>query len=678
MTSSNPRRILVTSALPYANSSIHLGHLFEVVQTDIWVRFQRLRGHECYYVCADDTHGTPVMLKAEELGVSPESLIHSVNKEHQRDFQEFLISFDNYYTTHSEENRIHAEHIYRQLQEAGQIAVRSVKQLFDEQKGVFLADRFIRGDCPSCGADDQYGDNCEVCGATYEATDLGNPRSTLSGARPVERTSDHHFFQLSNHADFLKDWIRSGSLQEQVANKLTEWLNVGLKDWDISRDAPYFGFEIPDAPGKFFYVWMDAPVGYLASFQQLCEREGIAFDDFWHPDSDCEVHHFIGKDIINFHALFWPAILSCTGLRTPTSIHAHGFITVNGQKMSKSRGTFIDARTYLQHLRPEYLRYYYAARMTRTVDDIDLNLDDFVQRVNSDLVGKLVNIASRCAGFLHRLNRGRLAASIIHQEPLDKLRAAADTIADCYEQKEFGKAMREIMLQADQINRYIDTNKPWEAVRQAGNEADVLNVCTVGINAFRLLLIYLKPVLPKLTADAENFLQVSPLIWQDLHSDLLDHQIGNYKPLMQRVTDKSVAAIIETSRVEVPGAAEDTAATGARPEKQTDTISIDEFARLDLRVARILAADLIEGADRLLRLTLDLGNQETRTVFAGIRAAYDPEQLQGRLTVLVANLKPRKMRFGTSEGMVLAAGPGGKDIYLLQPDSGAEPGMQVS
>ena len=665
MTSGTRRRILVTSALPYANSSIHLGHLFETVQTDIWVRFQRLRGHEIYYVCADDTHGTPVMLKAGELGISPESLIASVNEEHRRDFARFQISFDNYYSTHSEENRLHLEKIYQKLREAGQIEVRSVTQLFDQKKGVFLSDRFIRGRCPRCGAEEQYGDNCEACGATYDARDLGNPRSTLSGDKPVEKASDHYFFQLSDFTDFLRDWTRSGSLHEQVANKLAEWLDTGLQDWDISRDAPYFGFEIPDAPGKYFYVWMDAPVGYLASFQQLCDREGISFDDFWRANSDCEVHHFIGKDIVNFHALFWPAVLKSAGLRTPSRVQVHGFVTVNGQKMSKSRGTFINADTYLQHLKPEYLRYYYATKLTPAVDDVDLNLDDFVQRVNSDLVGKLVNIASRCAGFLQKLSGGHLAAAVEDPELLAKLRAPKETIARLYEEAEFGKAVREIMALADESNRYIDAHKPWELIRREGSEERVLNICTTGINAFRLLLIYLKPVVPGLAEDAEEFLQVPALTWRDLDSDLLEHRINRFKPLLQRVDAEAVAAMVEASRA-------------GKAETQMETVSIEDFAKLDLRVARIVAAELVEGADRLLRLELDLGEGRHRQVFSGIRAAYEPEQLPGRLTVAVANLAPRKMRFGISEGMVLAAGPGGGDIFLLQPDEGAEPGMKVS
>ncbi|WP_438951913.1 methionine--tRNA ligase [Porticoccus sp.] len=668
------RKILVTSALPYANGSIHLGHLVEYIQTDIWVRFQKMRGHECYYVCADDAHGTAIMLKAEQLGISPEALIDQVREEHQRDFAAFLIEFDNYHSTHSAENRELSSLIYSRLRDNGHIATREITQAYDPEKHLFLADRYIKGTCPKCRTDDQYGDNCEACGATYAPTDLINPVSVISGATPVEKVSTHYFFKLPEFTDFLKAWTRAGHVQEEVANKLGEWLEGGLHEWDISRDAPYFGFEIPDAPGKYFYVWLDAPIGYMASFKHLCEREGIDFDAFWSEQAESELYHFIGKDIVNFHALFWPAMLSSAGFRTPSAICVHGFLTVNGKKMSKSRGTFINARSYLDNLNPEYLRYYFAAKLSSGVDDLDLNLDDFIQRVNSDLVGKVVNIASRCAKFVNKGNDGVLAASIADEALWHRVSAAADSIADYYEQREFGKAIREIMSLADAANEYIAAKAPWQLAKEEVREQEVQDICSLGINLFRALMIYLKPVLPAMAAEAEAFLN-SPLDWPTKIEPLLNHRIDNFKPLMQRVDPDRVAAMLEASKEAL---AETTTTPLSEPlidEPLAAEIGFEDFIKVDLRVARIVAAKAVEGADKLLQLTLDIGG-ETRTVFSGIKSSYQPEHLEGRLTVLVANLAPRKMRFGLSEGMVLAAGDK-QGIYLLSPDSGAQPGQRI-
>ena len=667
------RRILVTSALPNANGPIHLGHLMEHIQTDIWVRFQRMRGHECIYVCADDTHGTATMLRAEEMGVTPEELIRQVKAQHQSDFQDFAISHDSYYSTHSEENQAFSSEIYQRLAEAGQISSRTVNQLYDPEKEMFLADRFIIGTCPRCKTDGQYGDNCEACGATYDATDLINPQSKISGAKPVLKESTHFFFTLSNFTDWLQAWTRSGTLQDQVANKLAEWLDTGLQDWDISRDAPYFGFEIPGEPGKYFYVWLDAPIGYMAAFKHYCKaNDELNFDDFWRQDSECEVHHFIGKDIVNFHALFWPAMLDTAGYRTPTKLHVHGFVTVDGVKMSKSRGTFINARTYLDHLDPEYIRYYFAAKMSAGVDDLDINLDDFVQRVNSDVVGKVVNIASRCAGFINKQFDGRLAAG--SDNPLlQAFAGASEQIALHYEHGDYGKALREVMALADKANQFIDENKPWVMIKDEANRDAVQQICSDGLNLYRILITYLKPVLPRLAENSETFLGVAPLQWADVTTLLVDHKINKFKPLMTRIEPERVEAIVNATR-------EQTSVTNPPSEsEQTEDefIQFDDFAKVDLRVVKIVAANHVEGADKLLQLTLDLGG-ETRNVFSGIKAAYNPDDLVGKLTVMVANLAPREMKFGISEGMVLAAGPGGGDIFLLEPDAGAQPGMKVT
>ena len=675
---SEARKILVTSALPYANGSIHLGHMLEYIQTDMWVRFQKLRGNTCTYVCADDAHGSAIMLRAEKEGITPEQLIANVQAEHMADFADFGVNFDNFHSTHSEENRELSSAIYLALRDKGHIATRSVTQYFDPEKGMFLADRFIKGTCPKCAAEDQYGDNCEKCGATYEPTELKNPRSAISGATPVLKESKHFFFKLPDFEAMLKEWTRSGALQDSVANKIAEWLDGGLQEWDISRDAPYFGFEIPDEPGKYFYVWLDAPVGYMASFKNLCARRPeLDFDEYWKPDSSAEVYHFIGKDIINFHALFWPAMLEGAGYRKPTALNVHGYLTVNGQKMSKSRGTFVKARTYLDHLNPEYLRYYYASKLGRGVDDLDLNLEDFVQKVNSDLVGKVVNIASRCAGFIHKGNAGVLVATDIEPELRASFRDALPSIAEAYEKRDFARAMREIMHLADLANAWIAEKAPWALNKQEGKQQEVQEICALGVELFRQLVILLKPVLPKLAADAEQFLNVPPLTWVDLAQPLANHQLNAFTPLMTRIEPAKVEAMIEASK-------EDLAATNApagNGELEKDPlaaeINFDAFAAVDLRIALIEKCELVEGADKLLRLTLDIGDAK-RNVFSGIKSAYpDPSQLEGRLTLYVANLAPRKMKFGVSEGMVLAAGPGGSEIFLLSPDAGAKPGQRV-
>jgi len=670
MAATRPRKILVTSALPYANGSLHLGHLLEQVQTDIWVRFQKSRGHDCLYVCADDAHGTAIMLTAEKLGITPEQQIANIRLEHERDSAGFLIGFDNFYTTHSEENRFWSEEIYRHLKANGHIASRAITQAFDPEKQLFLADRFIKGTCPRCKSPDQYGDNCEVCGATYSPGDLIDPVSAISGAVPIQKESIHFFFRLQELESMLKTWLDSDTLQPQVANKLREWTDAGLQEWDISRDAPYFGFEIPGEPGKYFYVWLDAPIGYIASFQNYCERTGHPFEPYWTPGGDTELYHFIGKDIINFHGLFWPAMLHSAGLRTPTAIFAHGFLTVNGNKMSKSRGTFINAGTYLKHLDAEYLRYYFAAKLSASVDDIDLNLEDFVQRVNSDVIGKIVNIASRCAGFLARGFDNELAADCAEPELVAHFIDQGRIIADLYEQREFNKAMREVVALADRANQYIDEKKPWVLAKQEGSAAEVHAVCSVGVNLFRVLMTYLKPVLPAMAEKAESFLACS-LDWTELEQPLLGHRLGTFQPLLTRIDPRQVEAMVEESREAPPAATEPQQATEPK-----NTIAFEEFARIDLRIAEIVAAEEVEGADKLLRLTLSLGDSE-RQVLAGIRSAYEPAALVGKLTVMVANLAPRKMRFGVSEGMVLAAGPGGKDLFLLEPHPGARPGMQV-
>jgi methionyl-tRNA synthetase len=671
------RRILVTSALPYANGPIHLGHLVEYIQTDIWARFQRLRGNECFYVCADDAHGTPIMLRARQDGITPEQLIEATKKEHETDFADFLIGFDNYYSTHSEENREFASSIYLKLREDGHIRTETIKQAYDPEAEMFLPDRFIKGTCPKCGADDQYGDNCEACGATYAPTELKNPVSAVSGATPVERDSEQYFFKLSDFTDMLKNWLRQGHVQSEIANKLNEWFEEGLQDWDISRNAPYWGFEIPDAPGKYFYVWLDAPIGYMASFKNFCDREGVSFDDFWAAGSKNELYHFIGKDIARFHTLFWPAVLDGAGYRKPSGVFCHGFLTVNGQKMSKSRGTFIKARTYLDNLKPEYLRYYYAAKLSSGVDDIDLNLDDFMQRVNSDLVGKVVNIASRCAGFISKKFDGQLSSELPEPGLYQDIVSAGADIAEHFENREYNKAVREIMAQADRANVYIDENKPWVLIKQPGREHDVQQICTQGLNMFRLLMTWLKPILPETASKSEAFLNTE-LDWATIDKPLLSHAINKFKPLMTRIEKEQIETMTEASKEQMQ-AAQQAANPVSGPladDPVAAEIQYEDFAKVDLRIARIVKAEHVEGADKLLQLTLDIGG-ETRNVFAGIKSAYAPEDLEGKLTVMVANLAPRKMRFGVSEGMVLAAGPGGRNLFILNPDQGAVPGMKV-
>jgi len=704
---SKKRKILVTSALPYANGSIHLGHLVEYIQTDIWVRFQKMQGHECYYVCADDAHGTPIMLRAQSEGITPEQLISDTSEEHQADFSDFAIKFDNFHSTHSPENRFFAETIYNRLNDAGHISKRTISQAYDPEKEMFLPDRFIKGTCPKCNAEDQYGDNCEVCGATYNTTELKDAVSVVSGAKPIEKDSEHYFFKLPDFEAMLKDWTGSGHLQDEVGNKLQEWFEAGLQEWDISRDAPYFGFEIPNTDNKFFYVWLDAPIGYIASFKNLCDKQGVDFDSFWEADSETELYHFIGKDIVYFHGLFWPAMLHGSGFRTPTAIFSHGFLTVDGKKMSKSRGTFIKARTYLDELNPEYLRYYFSAKLGSGVTDLDLNLEDFRLRVNSDLVGKVVNIASRCAGFVKKKFNSTLSQTISEPELFEQFAQASDSIADHYESREFSKAIREIMSLADLANQYIDEKKPWQAIKEEGREQEVHDVCSMGLNLFRQLMIYLSPVLPVMAEKTCDFLNIDTMQWDDVKAPLTDHEIKKFKPLMMRIEEDKVQAMVDASKeglvtaddkadkekkTKAKKSAEKTTSTPheavpsecdashIQADPISDIIQFDDFAKIDLRIAKIIKAEHVEKADKLLQLTLDLGG-ETRNVFAGIKSAYAPEDLQGKLTVMVANLAPRKMRFGVSEGMVLAAGPGGDDLWILNPegdqDKGAQPGMKV-
>ncbi len=755
------RRIFVTSALPYANGAIHLGHLVEYIQTDIWVRFQRMQGHEVHYVGADDTHGTPIMLRADAEGITPEQLIERVWHEHKRDFDDFLVSFDNYHSTHSEETRLLAEEIYRRLDKSKLIARRPVEQFYDPVKEMFLPDRYIKGECPKCGAKDQYGDSCEVCGAAYSPTDLRNPYSTVSGAAPVRKSSEHYFFKLGDCGEFLQQWTRSGTLQPEAANKMAEWFAAGLNDWDISRDAPYFGFEIPGAPGKYFYVWLDAPVGYFGSFRNYCDKQKAvgkaidfdAFTDAVKADAEkTEMVHFIGKDILYFHALFWPAMLKNAGYRTPTSIYAHGFLTVDGEKMSKSRGTFITAESYIrQGLNPEWLRYYYAAKLNSTMEDIDLSLDDFVARVNSDLVGKYVNIASRCAGFISKRFNGKIVLpgkyldygaekfGLSTNELPGMFSARSNLIASLYESREYGKALREVMALADQANQYVDDAKPWELAKNPDNDARLQEVCSVALNLFRVITIFLKPVIPRIAEQVETFLAIPSLSWNDATRILTNHTITPYKHLLTRVDSKQITALVEANRESLKPAAPQPHSQQRHAEHQAHTvmkaggpvstqtppspqpsaplqvspcpskgegensgapqtpspppplpggegkqqaagaaqITLDDFSKIDLRVARITLAEHVEGADKLLKLTLDVGSLGTRQVFAGIKSAYDPATLVGKLTVVVANLAPRKMKFGMSEGMVLAASGEAPGLFLLAPDAGAQPGMRV-
>ena len=669
------RRILVTSALPYANGAIHLGHMVEHIQTDIWVRFQRLRGHECHYVCADDAHGTPIMLRAEKEGISPQALIDKSRAEHCRDFAGFLIDHHCYHSTHSEENRAITTDIYNKLDNNGHILRRTISQLYDPEKNLFLPDRFVKGECPKCHAKDQYGDNCENCGTTYAPTDLIQPYSVLSGAAPVLRDSEHYFFDLPAFDAFLRDWLQTADLQDAMRNKLAEWFEAGLQPWDISRDAPYWGFEIPNAPGKYFYVWLDAPIGYMGAFRALCDSSGIDYDAYWRAGSDTELYHFIGKDIAYFHMLFWPAMLEGAGYRKPSGVYCHGFLTVNGEKMSKSRGTFIKAETYLKHLRPEYLRYYFASKLSARVEDLDLNLDDFRQKVNSDLVGKLVNLASRCAPFISKHFDGALAAALPDDALFNQFAAKADDLASAYEQREYSSAIRDIMKLADAANEYIDAEKPWVKIKDDASRAAVQGIATVGINAFRQLITYLKPVLPQVAEDAEALLNITPLTWADAQTPLLGTTIQPFSAMMQRVEAAQTDAIIADSKEDL----KEEAAVGKNKAaaETTDWITIDDFAKPDLRIARVLECSHIDGSDKLLRFKLDVGELGAREVFSGIKAYYQPEDLVGKMVVYVANLAPRKMRFGVSTGMILSA-TGDGELHLLNPGEGVKAGMKIS
>jgi len=688
-TQTNKRKILITSALPYANGPIHLGHMLEYIQTDIWARFQRLRGHSCIFAWADDAHGTPIMLRAQQEGIEPQELIDKMKAEHERDFNDFEISYDNFHSTHSDENKHFAEKIYLAAKDKGNIAIKTVKQAYDPDANMFLPDRFVKGECPKCGTTDQYGDNCESCGATYSTTELKNPYSVVSGATPIEKDSEHYFFKVGDYADFLKEWVNGGAVQKEIANKMNEWLDGGLNDWDISRDAPYWGFKIPGTDNKYFYVWLDAPIGYIASFKNLCDRTDLNFDEYWRNDESgnnkTELYHFIGKDIAYFHTLFWPAVLKSADFRLPTAVFCHGFLNVNGQKMSKSRGTFIQARVFLDHLPAEPLRYYFAAKLSNTVDDIDLNLQDFQQRINSDLVGKVVNIASRCAGFIGKKFDGKLSAEHADTELYQKFIDASDSIAQAYEDRRYSKAMREIMALADLANQYIDEKQPWVVIKDEDRQQEVQGVCSLGINMFRALITYLKPVLPDLAEKSEAFLNAGELTWDSIASPLFSHEINKFKPLMTRIEEDKVNAMLEANKEQLTIAAALQAKTGKSVEAKdsqlsndpiSPTIDYDDFAKIDLRVVKIIKAEHVKGADKLLQLTLDLGDEQ-RNVFAGIKSAYDPADLEGKMTVMVANLAPRKMRFGVSEGMVLAAGPGGKDIFVLTPDEGSEMGMRI-
>lgn len=686
-----PRKILVTSALPYANGPLHFGHIIEAVQTDIWVRFQKMRGHDCIYVCAEDTHGTPIMIKAQSEGISPEELIARTAALHRADYQDFLIGQDHFHSTHSPENQQITNQLYVALRDADRITRRAVRQAYDETAQMFLPDRYVRGTCPKCGTADQYGDSCENCGATYSPADLIDPLSTVSNTRPVWRESEHLFFELGKFETMLRDWVASGALQPQVLAKLEEWFTAGLQDWDISRDKPYFGFEIPDAPGKYFYVWFDAPIGYLGSFKALCKARGLSFDEYFAPDSKTELYHFIGKDISYFHTLFWPAVLHGAGLRRPTAVFVHGFLTVNGAKMSKSRGSFITARAYLDKLPPEPLRYYFAAKLGAGIDDIDLSLEDFTARVNSDIVGKLVNIASRCAVFVHKYG-GKLAPSLAEPQLYAEFADARERIAAAYDGRDYSGAVREIMQLADKANQYIDAHKPWATSKDPARAAETLAVASLGINLFRALMVYLAPVLPKMAREAAQFLRTELRDWNEVARPLLDHAIEPYQPLAQRLDPKLVQSLIEVPAQAPPAAKAPVSAVAKKSAAETGksqtaatapaagVVGIEDFSKLDLRVAKVLAASVVEGSDKLLQLTLDIGTGAPRNVFSGIRSAYAPEQLIGRSVLMIANLAPRKMRFGTSEGMVLCAS--GKDdgagLFLLSPDDGALPGMKVT
>lgn len=666
-----PRKIVVTSALPYANGSIHIGHLVEYLQTDIWVRFQKMCGNYCLYFCADDAHGTPIMITARTIGVTPEELIQRMGREHKADFDSFLIEFDNYYSTHSPENRAFSEQIFGRLKDAGSIVKRSVEQTYCEKCRMFLPDRYVRGTCPRCKAVDQYGDSCDKCGGTYQPTELIEPRCSTCSAMPVRKSSEHYFFKLSDFENRLKELFAAGFIQQTVANKLDEWFKAGLKDWDISRDGPYFGFVIPGEKDKFFYVWLDAPIGYMASAKNWCDKNGLDFDKVWNG-TEYELYHFIGKDIMYFHALFWPAMLMGSGFKTANRLFVHGFLTVNGEKMSKSKGTFIKASTYLKHLDPEYLRYYYASKLAGGVEDIDLSIEDFVNRINSDMVGKLANIASRSGPMLTK-QLGAMLGSIqndSHKQMIDKLTAARDGIVNDYENLNYASVIRTVGAMADDVNRFVEQVRPWEVIKT--NPEQTRKDLTAVLNAVRILTIYLKPVLPRFAAKIEKFLNTGSLNFTDVGSVLENRKINDFERLVERIDKDKVNAMLEDSRE----------TEGIKPAAvQTEPIAaectIEDFAKIDLRIARVVKAEAVEGADKLLRLELDLGGLN-KTVLAGIAQAYRPQDLAGKLVICLANLKPRKMKFGTSEGMVLAAGSGGKDLFLLTADAGATPGRRVS
>ncbi|MFZ2314333.1 MAG: methionine--tRNA ligase [Gammaproteobacteria bacterium] len=673
---STKRKLLVTSALPYANGALHLGHMVGYIQSDIWVRLQKMLGHDCIFICGSDSHGTPIMINADKQGITPETMIEQIRASQEKDFADFDINVDNYHTTHSPENQALVNTIFERQSAGGNIAKRVIKQLFDPVKNMFLPDRFIKGECPQCHSKDQYGDSCEVCGTTYQPTDLINPYSTLSGAKPIEKESEHYFFKLQNYETFLKEWTRHGHLQTEVTNKLDEWFKDGLREWDISRDAPYFGFKIPGEENKYFYVWLDAPVGYMASFDNLCKRRPeLDFNEYWGKDSKVELYHFIGKDIIYFHALFWPAMLHGANFRTPTAIFANGFLTVDGQKMSKSRGTFIKARTFLNHLHPEYLRYYFAAKLSDRIEDLDINFDDFTQRINADLVGKFINIVSRCASFINKHFDNQLSATVSEPALFDTFAESGNEIAERLNNMQFSHAIRQIMALADKANQYIDEKKPWSLMKDPAQKQTVQDVCSMGINLFRQLMIYLKPVLPETAKQVEALLNIAPLQWADKNTALVNHRIGEFQPLMTRIDSKQIEALKMAAKEDIEQSTTPVAPVAA-PEKEY--ISIDDFSKIDLRIAKVIEAEAVEGADKLLRLKVDIGNDETRQIFAGIKSAYAPEKLLGRHVVIVANLAPRKMRFGMSEGMVIAAsGPDVDGLFVVSPDVGAMAGMKV-
>lgn len=667
---STKREILVTSALIYANGVPHLGHLVGTIQADIWVRFQKMLGHQCTFICGSDSHGTPIMIQAEKMGMTPEDLIKQMHEKQAKDFQDFYIEFDNYYQTHSPENQILVEEIFKRHMAQNNIDKRTITQLFDPVKNMFLPDRYIKGECPHCHAKAQYGDNCEVCGKTYAPTELINPYSTLSGTKPIEKESEHYFFKLNQFEDFLKNWTEAGHLQEQVSKKLSEWFKEGLKEWDISRDAPYFGFKIPETFDKYFYVWLDAPIGYMASFKNLCDQKSdLSFDEYWNKNSKKELYHFIGKDIVYFHALFWPALLKGADFRTPSVLFVNGFLTINGQKMSKSRGTFIKARTYLDHLQPEYLRYYFGTKLSHHIEDLDMHFDDFTNRINADLIGKYINIASRCASFINKYFEGKLSGECISPELFQLFENAGDKIAKDIENLDYNQAIREIMSLSDKANQYIDEQKPWSLIKDPLKLKEVQAICSLGINLFRTLTIYLKPFLPETAKAVETFLNIKPLCWHDKETPLLHHVISDYKPLLTRIDPKQIEAMLMKTQAELEQ-------NTAKPSSSKPTINIEDLNKIDLRVVKIIEAEAVEGSDKLLRLKVDVGG-ETRQVFSGIKSAYDPKNLVGKHVVMVANLAPRKMRFGVSEGMILSAGSGSGEFWVIGPDDGAEAGMEV-